>query len=128
MTERHTITGPARGETLPADRAGARIRLRLDSAPTPRWSSALAAHLATDLTGCAAVGHLRLNRIVQGAELVLEGVEAGAAERMGSALRGAVAAANGACEGGDAPGPRNMEQDEADRLAIAVGAGARATG
>ena len=126
MTEHHTIAGPARGEALAADRAGARVRLALDSAPTPRWSSALTAHLAAGLTGHASVGHLRLNGVVQGADLVLEGVEPEAAERMGPALLAAVIAANSACEDdGAAAGPRNMEQVEADRLARAVGDGAR---
>jgi len=126
MTEHHRIAGPARGETLPADRAGACIRLPLDSAPTPRWSSALTAHLAAGLTGQPAVGHLRLNRVVQGADLVLEGVEPAAVECMGPALQAAVAAANCACDDdGETPGPRNMAQEEADRLARAVGAGAR---
>lgn len=128
MTERHGIAGSARGEALPPDRAGACVRVPLDAPPTPRWSSVLTAHLATALTGHRAVGHLRLNRLVQGHEIVLEGVEEAEAERLGPALREAIAAANRACCADDddaAERPCNMAQQEADRLARTVEAGAR---
>lgn len=126
MTEHHGIAGPARGETLPADREGACVRIPLDGAPTPRWSSALTAHLATGLTGHGDVGHLRLDRVVQGTHLVIEGVESAEAERLGPVVRAAIDAANRACHGVDeASGPRNMEQAEADRLARAVAEGAK---
>jgi hypothetical protein len=126
MNETHAITGPARGECLPPDRVGARVRLPLECAPTPRWSDALAARLATALTGHAAIGHLRLNHLVQGSEIVLEGVESAEAEALGPVLRYAIAAANHACEDGRGDGPAaagNMDQGEADRLARAVEAG-----
>jgi len=123
MSEHHEIAGPAQGEPLPEHRVGACIRVPLDSAPSARWSRALNAHLATALTGHPAVGHLRLNHLVQGSEIVLEGVETAEADALGPALRDAVAAANGSCgsEPG-ASGPPNMNQQEADRLAKAVSA------
>jgi len=46
------------------------------------------------------VGHLRLNDIVQGEELVLEGVEARDAGALAEALRRAVDATNQACPEG----------------------------
>ena len=131
MTETHAIAGPARGECLPPDRVGARVRLPLDRAPTPRWSEVLAARLAASLTGHPAVGHLRLNHLVQGSEIVLEGVEPAEAEHLGPVLREAISAANRGCsdsahKGGDEA--RNMEQREADRLARTVEVGVRVSG
>ena len=71
MPERHAIAGPVRGETLSSGRVGACVRLPLDSPPTPRWSDAMSARLVTSLTGHAAVGHLKLDRLVQGFDLGL---------------------------------------------------------
>jgi hypothetical protein len=126
MTESHAIAGPARGECLPRDRVGACVRLPLDCPPTRRWSEALTAHLAVSLTGHPAVGHLRLDHLVQGADIVLEGVEPAEAEQLGPVLRDAMSAADRAC-GDDAQDGQqwNMEQQEADRVAGTVEAGAR---
>lgn len=101
-------------------RAGARIRIALDSPPTPRWSNAFASHLATELVGSPGVARLRLDHAVQGADVVLEGIEQGCA--LGPALRASMDAANHAC---DRPGPedggaRNMDQATADGVAHAV--------
>ena len=129
MTESHTIAGPARGECLPPDRVGACVRLPLDGPPTPRWTEVFTARLATSLTGHPAVGHLRLKHVVQGAEIVLDGVEPAEADRLGPVLGEAIAAANRACARESEPvglaRPANMEQQEADRLARAVEAGVR---
>jgi hypothetical protein len=126
MTERHAIAGPARGETLSTGQVGARVRLPLDTAPTPRWSDAMAARLATALTGHAAVGHLKLNHLVQGADIVIEGVEPAEAERLGPVVREAIEAANRICDADPvAEDPRNMPQAQADDLARCVDAGAR---
>ena len=121
MAEQHEIIGPARGEPLPRPRVGARIRVPLDSPPSTRWSDVLSGHLANSLTGHAAVGHLRLNHLVQGSMIVLEGVEAAEAEVLGPAVREAIDAANQASEHEphtDAPG--NMDQRQADHLAEVV--------
>ena len=67
-----------------------------------------------ELTGHAAVGHLRLNEIVQGQELVLEGVESGQASSIAGAVERAVDAANDDCaDGKDADQSQNIRQAEA---------------
>jgi hypothetical protein len=97
MSERHRIAAEARGEPLPAGRVGIRVRIPLSGCPSPRWSRDLSARLTNELVGHEAVGHLRLNDIVQGDQLVLEGVEASEAPALAEALRRAVAATNEAC-------------------------------
>src|SRR4051794_20352611 len=100
MNETHAITRPARGGCPPPRPVGACVRLPLECAPTARWSEALAAHIASAVTGHPAVGHLRLNHLVHGSEIVLEGVEPAEADALGPVLRDAIAAANCACEDG----------------------------
>ena len=121
MSETHHIAGNARGEPLPAGRVGALVRVPLSGTPSPRWSRALSAHLANELTGHAAVGHLQLDEVVQGTDLVLEGVEEPEAPVLGDSLLRAVEAAN-AClqDGDDAAPPVNMPRAEADRIAVLV--------
>jgi hypothetical protein len=104
------------------------VRLPLDGAPTPRWSAALTARLAVALTGHPAVGHLRLNHLVQADEIVLDGVEAAEADLLGPVLREAIAEANRTCGGDPSPAVEvagTIEQQEADRLARTVEAGVR---
>ena len=127
MPECHLIAGPARGAPLTAPQVGARVRVPLDSPPSSRWSRALAAHLTAGLTGHSAVGHLRLDAVVQGSEIVLEGVEPAEAELLGPVLRGAIETANRACEAPEAGAcrPPNMAPREAQRVARAVGEGAQ---
>jgi hypothetical protein len=122
MAEHHAITGPARGEPRSARHVGACVRLPLDAAPTPRWSQALSAHLHTGLLGHPAVGHLGLDRVVQGTDIVLDGVEVAEAALLGPVLRGAIDAANRACAGsdGDGEGARNMDRAQAEAVARAV--------
>ena len=43
--------------------------------------------MANELIGHVAVGHLRLNQIVQGDQIILEGVEANEAPALADALR-----------------------------------------
>ena len=90
MAEQHTIVGPARGEPLPVGRVGVRLRLPLSGAPSLRWSRDLSARLTAEVTGHPNVGHLALNEVVQGHEIVLEGVESGEAERLAAAVERAV--------------------------------------
>jgi hypothetical protein len=123
MPETHHIRDGVRATPRPAGQVGARLRVPLTGTPSPRWSRALTAHLATDLTGHAAVGYLRIKDIVQGSELVLEGVEEREAPALGRCLRVAIDAANRACADDEAaPLPRNMEQTTADAIARDVGA------
>src|SRR4051812_35270123 len=118
MGEHHEIIGPARGGPLKRPRGGACIPLPPDSPPSGRWSDMLSSHLANSLTGHAAIGHLRLNHLVQGSVIVLEGVEEPEAEVLGPAMREAIDAANQATvDDPPPPEPGNMDQREADRLA-----------
>jgi len=98
MPERHSIVGRAWGEPLPAGRVGARLRVALSGSPSARWSLDLSARLTNELTGEPAIGHLRLNDIVQGGEIVLEGVEEPEAPNLACALRRAVETTNEACK------------------------------
>jgi len=89
----------------------------------------MCARLATSLTGHAAIGHLKLDHLVQGSDIVIEGVESGEAEHLGPVLRAAIEAANGACDCDPVLElPRNMPQARADELARAVEAGVRPAG
>ena len=121
MSETHQIAGAPRGEPLAAGRVGARVRVPLTGAPSPRWSRALCGHLANELTGHAAVGHLRIREVVQGSDLVLEGVEEGEAPALGACLERAVAATNAAPDPAEPPSV-NMPQAAADSIAVQVSA------
>jgi hypothetical protein len=119
MPEHHDITGPVTGVPLPAGKVGASVRVPLDSPPSPRWSEVFAARLSRELIGGPSVAHLSLDRAVQGADIVLDGVENRQAERLGDALRTAVDAANSAT--GDTPAPEgNMPPGDAEAIADVV--------
>jgi hypothetical protein len=122
MSEQHRIVGEGRGEPLPAGRVGVRVRIALSGRPSRRWSRDLSARLSNELVGHAAVGHLRLNHIVQGDELVLEGVEACEARALAEALRRAVDATNQACPE-DAERPAEAAHARADAIAHEVASG-----
>lgn len=100
MSEEHQIVGLARSEPLPTGRVGVCLRFPLSGSPSPRWTRDLRARLSMELTGRAAVGHLRLNEIVQGQEIVLEGVESDEASNIAGAVERAVDATNGDCPDG----------------------------
>jgi hypothetical protein len=119
MYEQHRVVGPARGDPLAADGVGMRIRVPPSGMPSPRWSLVLKAHLINELTGHATVGHLDTNGIVQGAEIVLEGVEEPEVHGLGGALTRAIQAANNASQTAHAqpPAPRNVALEEAARIA-----------
>ena len=120
MGETHQMLGDVRGEPLGAGQVGARIRVPLTGTPGPHWSRAFTAYLMRELAGHGHIGHLQLNQVVQGRELVLDGVEADEAAALGSCLQRAVEAANGACENDGAPDPANMSQQEASAIAERV--------
>ena len=119
MAERHEIAGPPRGEPLPRGQVGARIRIPLTGTPSPRWSQVMTARLTTALVGHPAVGHLELGSAIQGADIVLEGVEAAEAGRLGPPPMAAIQAANhdGAERGHTTRDDVNMSQEEADAIA-----------
>ena len=118
MSEEHQIVGLARGEPLPAGRVGVCLRFPLSGSPSPRWSRDLSARLARELTGRPAVGHLRLNEIVHGQEIVLEGVESDEASHIAGAVERAVDAANTDCaDAEEVDRSENVSQSEADSVA-----------
>jgi hypothetical protein len=121
MLEDYRIVSRARGEPLPKGCTGVRVRLQLSGSPSRRWSRDFAARLSRELVGHAAVGHLRVNvnDVVQGDQIVLEGVERREAPALGDALEQAVDAANGASTGGPNP-PPNVAQKEADGIARTI--------
>ena len=121
MSEHHEIITQARGEPRPAGCVGIRVRVRLSGFPSRRWTHAFAGRLVTELTGHGAVGHLRINinEVVQGDQIVLEGVEQGEASALADPLRRAIDAANQA--GAVEPRPaRNVSQREANAVAAQI--------
>src|SRR3954464_4968470 len=115
-SEQHRIVGEAPAEPLPEGRVGVRVRIALSGYPSRRWSLDLSARLVNELVGHHSVGHLRLNEIVQGDQLVLEGVEEPEAPLLSAALERAIDATHAACRLG--PGSRpNHSQTEADTIA-----------
>ena len=121
MAERHTIVSEARAEPLPTGRVGARLYVPLSGSPSGRWSRDLSARLTAELTGRSAVGHLRLNDLVQGDHIVLEGVEESEASNLADALQRAVEATNSACEDRAEQPDENMPRDTADAIARRIG-------
>ena len=118
MSEDYRIISQPRGEPRPAGSVGVCVRFQLSGCPSRQWSGDLGARLATELVGHASVGHLRIDvkDIVQGDQIVLEGVEASAAPALAHALRRAVDAANQAHRHDEDPSP-NMAQSEAGAIA-----------
>lgn len=119
MSEHHRIVGPAHGEPLPEGRVGVRVRIPLSGCPSSRWSHDLKARLTNELVGHPAVGHLRLNNLVQGDQIVLEGVEEREAPLLSRALRRAIDATNAACAA-EARARPNVPPREADAIAHKV--------
>ena len=118
MSEHHEIIGEARGEPRAVDCVGVRVRVRLSGCLSRRWSQALAGRLASELAGHTAVGHLRINinEIVQGDQIVLEGVESSQATVLAQPLQRAVDGANQAAT--REPNRNwNVTQREADAIA-----------
>jgi hypothetical protein len=126
MSEEHQIVGLARGEPLPAGRVGVCLRFPLSGSPSARWSRDLSARLGLELTGRAAVGHLRLNEVVQGQEIVLEGVESDGASNIAGAVERAVDATNNACADGKSVNQsKDVPRTEANAVAQDVRASQR---
>jgi hypothetical protein len=120
MPQRYEISAAARGEPMRAGQVGARIRVPLSGAPSAEWSRRFTSHLATSLNGHPAIGHLHIGTPVQGAEIILEGVELAEAERLGQVLLECVDHANRFTGARTAPAHPNIEQAEADRIAAAL--------
>ena len=118
MSEDHRIV-EVRGEPLPAGDAGVLVRVRLSGRPSRRWSRAVSARLASEMVGRAAVGRLRLDELVQGEEIALEGVAASEAPALADALQRAVEATNQALAG-DRNATADVAQQDADAVAEQV--------
>jgi hypothetical protein len=116
MFEHHQIVSDAHGQALPDGAVGVRVRFQLSGCPSSQWSRALRAHLSSELVDHAAVGHMRLNDIVQGDQIVLDGVEAGEAPTLAGSLRRAIEAANQAVTI-TTPSTATAAQGEADAVA-----------
>ena len=116
MSEHHQIVSDASGEPQATGSVGVRVRIRLSGCPSRRWSHALRSNLSKELVGHTSVGHIRLNGIVQGDEIVLEGVEPSEAPTLAGSLQRAVEATNQAEIQEDRPS-RNMAQADADAVA-----------
>ena len=129
MSEAHHIVDLARADPLPSGRVGACVHFPLSGCPSPRWSRDMTARLAKELTGHKAVGYMTLNNIVQGREIVLEGVESGEAPTLAGAVERAVDAANVAAgrEGSEdeRADPSREARAWADEVASDVRAGQR---
>ena len=104
------------GEPLSAGSVGVRVRVQLSGCPSRRWSRDVSARLASELVGHAAVGHLRLNELVQGDQIVLEGVEESEAPALAAALERAVNATN-QVPAARAESTANIAQEQADAIA-----------
>jgi hypothetical protein len=89
-----------------------------------RWSSALSANLYREFIGHAAVGHLRLDQIMQGDEIVLDGVEESEAPTLAGTLRRAVDATNKTLTRHIHP-TADVAQEEADGIARQINRGSR---
>jgi hypothetical protein len=122
MTEEHRIAGEPHGEPLPEGRVGVRVRVPLSGCPSPRWSRDFSARLANELVGHAAIGHLQLNGVVQGDQLVLDGVEDAEAPQLSVALRRAIELTNAACPS-ERPAAGNVPQSRADATAHRIADG-----
>jgi hypothetical protein len=116
MSEQYCIIGEPCGEPLPPGRVGVRVRIPLSGCPSRRWSRDLSARLATELVGRPGIGHLRLNEVIQGDHIVLEGVEKREASALAGALRRAVTATNRQCPSDPEPAS-NVAAEKADAIA-----------
>src|SRR5437764_10033805 len=118
MSEDYCIISEPRGEPRSIGNVGVCVRIRLSGYPSRRWSRNLGARLTRELVGHRHVGHLRINvnDIVQGDEIVLDGVEDREAPAIASALQRAVDGANHAAAGEGDLRP-NVAQHEAEEVA-----------
>lgn len=118
MSEDYCIISEPRGEPRSVGNVGVCVRIRLSGYPSRRWSRNLGARLTRELVGHRHVGHLRINvnDIVQGDEIVLDGVEDREAPAIASALQRAVDGANHAAAGEGDLRP-NVAQHEAEEVA-----------
>ena len=100
--------------------------LRCGGARADVWSRDLSAWLTLQLAGHPAVGHLRLNDVVQGSEIVLKGVASAEASSIPGSVERAVDAVNADCADGEDVGQTgSVRQGAASAIAGEVGANQR---
>jgi hypothetical protein len=118
MSENYRIISSPRGEPRAVGDTGVCVRVQVSGYPSRRWSRDLGARLTTELAGHPSAAHLRVNvdDLVQGNEIVLDGVEDYDAAGLADALRRAVDGANHACAEEPDRAP-NVTQGEADAVA-----------
>ena len=118
MSEDYRIVSPARGEPRALGEVGVCVRVQLSGRPSRRWSRDMGARLTTELVGHPSAAHLRVNvdELVQGDEIVLDGVEDRDPAGLAAALQRAVDGANQA-ETREADRAPNVTQNEADAIA-----------
>lgn len=109
-------------ESLPTGAVGVRVRVRLSGRPSRRWSRGVRARLASELVGHTSVDHVRLNELVQGDELVLEGVEESEAPMLPAALQRAIDATNRAFAAEESA-TATLAREEADAIAEQIAPG-----
>jgi len=121
MSEDYRIVSQPHGEPRSAGEVGVRVRVQLSGRPSRRWSRDLGARLTRELIGHPGVAHLRVNvsEIVQGDEIVLDGIEDRETPALAEALHCAVDAANRSGEDNADSAP-NVTQPEADAVASHV--------
>jgi hypothetical protein len=119
MSESYRIAARPVGEPLAAGRVGVCVRVPLSGCPSKRWSHALSAELVNELAGRPAVGHLRISNVVQGDQIVLEGVEEPEASHLGDTLRRAIDVTNERVARAEAREGGRANATRADASAIA---------
>lgn len=117
MSEDYCIISEPRGEPRSLGDVGVRVRVQLSGRPSRRWSRDLSARLARELVGHPGVTHLRVNvnELVQGDEIVLDGIEDRDTSALADAVRRAVEGANREVQ--DEAPVANVTQREADTVA-----------
>jgi hypothetical protein len=118
MSEDYRIISAPRGEPRSSGDVGVRVRLQLSGRPSRRWSRDLGAQLTRELVRHPGAAHLRvkLDELVQGDEIVLDGIEDRDTPGLADAVRRAIDAANRA-EAREVDRAPNVSQGEADAVA-----------
>jgi hypothetical protein len=94
------------------------VRVQLSGCPSRRWARDLGARLTRELVAHPGTAHLTVNidELVQGDEIVLQGVEDRETRSLAEAIRRAVDAANQA-DADEAVGAANVSQRQAEAVA-----------
>jgi hypothetical protein len=118
MSEDYRIISLPRGEPRSRGDVGVRVRVQLSGCPSRRWARDLSARLTRELVAHPGAAHLRVNvaDVVQGNEIVLDGIEDRETPSLAEAIRRAVDAANLA-DADETTQVPNVTQREAEAVA-----------